>query len=215
MATCRAALTQALAAFKAIAPGDDLPIDELTTGLTEIGNLLLDLHEARGPMIDVDATADYTPGEDQRVRIQAGDTISVTLPNSIALNDGYDPYDYGFIAQNQTPAQGSAVAADGIAWRQPRDGTRIEIVGTTQALYLYRADLNAWMSTTGLGVDDELPINNRLTSAFTAMLAERLVDQWPGSFEPSPGLMRRAARGRMALMLQTGRARDGVIPDYL
>ena len=35
-------------------------------------------------------------------------------------------------------------AADGVYWRAPRDGARIEIVGTTQALYFYRDDTNAW-----------------------------------------------------------------------
>jgi hypothetical protein len=126
-----------------------------------------------------------------------------------------DPYDYGFSADQSAPPTGSTGPADGVQYRQPRDGTRIEIVGTTQALYFYRADLNEWRDAVNFGLDDETPLNSRYTSALAAMVAERLMEAWPGLYEPTPALARRIARGNAALMLQSGRARDPVQADYL
>lgn len=215
MATCRVVIAEALRALAAIAPGDDPAIDELTTGLEAVQNLILNLHEARGPLIDVDTTAaTYIAGENQRVRIQAGDTATITLPNSIAVTGQIDPNDYGFsLSLNAQPPQGSTAIADGLTWRQPRDGTRIEIVGTLQALYFYRADTNAWTQANGLTLDAELPLNNRYTSAFAAMLAERLAVFYPVPI--TPVLAKRIARGNAALMLRMGTARDPVMGQYL
>jgi len=214
MSTCRVVLSEALRAIRALDPGDDPTVDELNAGLEAIANLILDLHNARGPLTDVDVTADYIPGENQRVRIQAGFTVSVTLPNSIPIFNTPDPYDYGFSVDVTQPPVGSTGIADGVEWRQPRDGARVEIVGTTQALYFYRADTNGWYAATGFGIDDETPLNARYTSALAALTAERLVEQWPGLYEPTPGLAKRIARANAALMLQSATARDPVQGQY-
>ena len=214
MSTCRAVLSEALRALRALAPGDDPTIDEVNAGIEAIQNIVLDLHNARGPMTDVDVIADYTPGENQRVRIQAGFTVNVTLPNSVPIFNTPDPYDYGFSADVTQPPIGSTGIADGVQWRQPRDGARIEIVGTTQGLFFYRADTNAWYAAAGFGIDDETPLNSRYTSALAALTAERLLEQWPGLYEPTPGLAKRIARGNSALMLQSATARDPVQPGY-
>ncbi len=206
MSTVRVVIAEAMRALRALAPGDDPTADDLAVGLEAVQNLVLDIHEARGPLLDVDVTADLIPSENQRIRVQAGFDIDVTLPNAIPMFDGFDPYDYGFnpaFAQDQYAPQGSTGAADGIAFRQPRDGTRIEIVGTTQALFFYRADINQWMPATGLTVDTELPFNDRYRSAIGALLAERLMDVVSNA-QPSPGLSRRIARGAATMMLRTG-----------
>jgi hypothetical protein len=57
MPTCRVVISDALRALKAIAPGDMPHLDQLTLGLEALQNLSLELHEARGYLLDVDITA--------------------------------------------------------------------------------------------------------------------------------------------------------------
>ena len=182
-------------------------MDELTTGLAELQNLILDLHEGRGPMIDVDITsATYTPGENQRLRIQAGDTATISLPNSVAFTGQINPNDYGFsLSLVAQPALGSTAVADGVSWRQPRDGSRIQIVGTTQALYFYRADINAWTSALSLTLDAETPLNARYTAALAGLVAERMAVFYPGT-ALTPALIKRMARSNADLLLRMGTA---------
>jgi hypothetical protein len=206
MSTVRVVIAEAMRALRALAPGDDPTADDLIVGLEAVQNLVLDIHEARGPLLDVDVTVSLVPSENQRIRVQAGFDVAVTLPNSIPMYDGFDPYDYGFdpaTSGDQYAPQGATGAADGIYYRQPRDGARVEIVGTTQGLYFYRADINQWMPATGLTVDTELPFNDRYRSAIGAILAERLMDV-VATGQMTPALTRRIARGNAALMIRTG-----------
>ena len=177
MPSCRAVIKDALRALKVLAPGDDVHIDQLNAGLSGLQNLILELHEARGPLVDVDVSADYVANENQRCRIQAGDTVTVTLPNSVPIWPTYDPADYGFTGGSSTTTPGSTGVADGASFRQPCDGARIEVVGTTQGLWFYRADLNAWANAYGIGLDDEVPLNGRYAGPLGAFLAERIEDE--------------------------------------
>jgi hypothetical protein len=164
----------------------------------------------------VDVTGDYCPSENQRARVQAGDTITVTLPNAIPYYNGFDPYDYGFnpvTAEYDWAPQGTTAQADGIEYRQPRDGARIEIVGTTEALYLYRADLNEWMPAYGLTLSTEIPLNARYAGPLGALLADRLMEPLSVN-EPSPGLAKRVARANAALLIQAGTMRSPVRAQY-
>lgn len=200
-------------ALGALASGDDPTVDELTDSLSAVQDLLYDLHQARGPMRDIDVTDDWTAGENQRIRIQAGADINVTLPNSVRTFPYCRPYDYDFQGQTSNPIQGSTGIADGVEFRQPRDGTRIEIVGVNQALYFYRSDTNSWMAASGLALDDELPLSAPQTPHFTSGLIGRLMDVFPAQ-EPSPSVARRIARGNAALMLRPGVKRDQTVGEY-
>jgi hypothetical protein len=214
MPTCRAVIKDALRALKVMAPGDDVHIDQLAAGLSGLQNLILELHEARGPLVDVDIAADYVANENQRCRIQAGDTVTITLPNSIPIWPAFDPADYGFSGGVALPNPGSAAAADGATLRAPRDGSRIEVVGTTQGLWFYRADLNAWQNAYDLGLDDEIPLNQRYAGPLGAFLAERIEDELAVA-EPSPGVARRAALARAVLFMRPGAKRDPARAEYL
>ncbi|MHB8529731.1 MAG: hypothetical protein ACYC8V_09510 [Caulobacteraceae bacterium] len=231
MATARTVILDAFRSLKVIAPGDEPTIDEIALGLEAVQELILEIHESRGPLTDVDVTADYVASENQRVRVQAGYTVNITLPNAIPLFNLPDPYDYGFAIPIVIPPQGSTGQADGYSWRQPRDGTRIEVTGTGEGLYFYRSDLNAWMALYGptlqpgfvvspfapaysLIVDQELPLSSRFNAHLGALVAERLAESLPAPADLTPGLQRRAVRARAAIMLQTGRARDPVMADY-
>jgi len=215
MATCRAVILRSIRALRGIAPGDEPTADELAVGMEALQDLILTLHNARGVMCDIDVTADYTPGENQRVRIVLGSVVAITLPEGVQADPCWiDPFDYGFVAPSLTPASGSTGTPDGIQYRPPRDGARIEIVGTVQALYFYRADLNQWKPATGLALDDEMPLNERYTANVALLLADGLLDQWPDIAEPTPNLTRRIAGARAALMMQTGTARSPVMASY-
>lgn len=212
MATCRTVIADALRALRVIAPGDDPTADELVVSLEALQNLVLEQHEGRVPLVQVDVSAaTWIPSENQRLRIQAGSSTTVELPNSVPLTArSSDPCDYGFSASSSQSSvyipHGSTGSADNVAWRQPNDGARIEVVGATHALYFYRDDLNAWMPALGLTLDTELPLNARYSGHMGAILADRLLDSiGPGA--PSPALAKRIARAKIALATRTGAER--------
>jgi hypothetical protein len=213
MATARALIVDAMRMLRAIAPGDDPTADELDVGLDALTTLMQDLHEAAGPLLTIDVMADVVPAENQRIRIQPGFNVAVTLPNSVPLLCAYDPYDYGFMAGAGAPPVGSTAAADGVSSRAPRDFARIEIIGVQQGLWFFRDDLNDWVSAVALELDDESPINGRLTSSLGAVLAERMMDVL-ADIEPTDGLKRRIAKGNQALRLRVGARRDPVRAQY-
>ncbi|HEY2482500.1 MAG TPA: hypothetical protein VGI30_09950 [Caulobacteraceae bacterium] len=214
MPTCRTVIKDALRALKVIGSGDMAHVDQLNAGLSALQNLVVEFHEARGPLVDVDVTADYVANENQRVRVQAGDTVDITLPNSIPVWGAFDPYDYGFTGTPSWLASGSTGEADGFSFRAPTDWARIEVVGTTQGLWFYRADINSWMSAYALTLDTEIPLNARYAGPLGALLAERLIEELSLN-EPSPGFARRAVMARAALFLRTGSRRRPVRAEYL
>lgn len=197
MATLREIIVEGLRAFKALAPGDEPTVDELSMCLDLAQSIFRELHESRGPMTVVDVTDDYVAGENELVRVTDGYTVEVSTPNWVNIDTlkAADSYQ------------------DGLT-RAPRDGSRVEIVGETQALFFYRADTNAWVSAAGLAVDDELPLNARYRSAFSSVLAFRLCKSWPVNINPPAWLERDAARGNSTLMHRTGAGRDPVQADY-
>jgi hypothetical protein len=140
--------------------------------------------------------------------------VTVTLPNAVPIWPVWSAFDYGFTGQTAIPAQGTTNAADGVSWRQPDDGARIEVVGTTQGLWFYRADLNEWVNAYDIRLDDEVPVNQRYAGPLGAFLAERLEDELSTS-EPSPSVARRAALARAALFIRPGVARQPVRGEYL
>jgi len=208
MSTVRAAISQALRLLRASSPGDEPTAEELSVGLEAAQALVLEIHEGRGPLLTLDISANWTPGENQRLRVQAGADIEVTLPNTVAMFGNYDPYDYGFnpgaTDSASNPPLGSLNPADYVAWRPPTDGARIEIVGTQQGLYFYREDTNAWVSALGLAVDSELPFSQRLQGAFAALLAERLADVLGASGEVTPAQKARLIHAREQMFTRTG-----------
>ncbi len=223
MTTPRLAITRALRLLGAIAPGDGPTADELAVGLDELQDLILNLHEARGSLLTLDITGPLSgpvvPGENQRLRIQSGTTVTVTLPNSVAMFGGYDPYDYGFDGAYMNdpqvfPPAGSTGPADWVAWRPPQDGARIEIVGTQSGLYFYREDTNAWVSALGLSLDGAFPLNSRFDGEVAALLAERAADVLSGAPQITPTLQDRIRKAREALMTRTGTHRRETRGQY-
>ena len=214
MSLCRALITDALRAIRVLAPGDEPHVDDLTTALGMLSGLILDIHNARGPLLDVDVSAaTWIASENQRLRIQLGDTATVTLPNAVPLYVTWDPYDYGFSPPTPLPPQGVTGPADAVQFRAPRDGARIEIVAVTTALYFYRADINTWVSAYGLTLDVESPLNARYNHALIALLAESLSTVMPQAQLP-PLMLARISRARGVIFTQVGADRDPVKATY-
>ncbi len=222
MTTARLLIGRALRLLGATQLLDAPTAEELVVGLSALQDLVLALHEARGPLVTLDITGPLSgpvvPGENQRLRIQSGTTVAVTLPNSVALFGGYDPYDYGFGGAYMNdpqvfPPSGSTGPADWVAWRPPQDGARIEIVGTQSGLYFYREDTNAWVSALGLTLDGETPLNARYDGDVAALLAERAADELSRG-PMTPALMDRIRKGREALMTRTGTHRRETRGQY-
>ncbi len=213
MTTCREILADALSALGVVTFGGEATADEIEGGLAAMATILLDLHESRGPMREIDVSADFVASEDQRVRVAADAQVVVTLPNSIRWTRPRGTSDYGCVGSDRDPASaGSIGAADGVQSRPPRDGARVEIVGVTQALYFYRSDLNAWVSVGPLTIDGSSPLNTRYNGALAALVAERLCD--PMNVAPTPTLAKRIARGNAALMIRPATARRPARPAY-
>lgn len=202
MSTNREVIIDALRLFQGLAPGDDLNVDEIDAGLTAITNVIRDIHASRGPLKNVDVTADYTAGENERVRVQTGYTVSVTCPNSIIVATG----------------EGTSASADEdeATYRAPYDGTRIEIVGTSQDLRFYRADTNEWVSCGSLSIDGSMPLSAEYRPHIATMVAMALIDTWPaaGSIQPTPHIYRREGMARLRLMHQPGRVRTVLQAEY-
>ena len=213
MTTCRDVLVDALSALGVVTFGSEPTADEVDGGLAAMRRLILDLHDARGPMLQIDVNTDWMATENQRVRVEAGARVVISLPNSILVHQGSQG-DFGFASGvSAFGSSGQATPADGLLRRPPRDGSRIEIVGASQGLYFYRADINAWIAANPPLVDGPSPLNSRYDSALAALIAERLCD--PFDVSPSPLLTKRIARGKTALMLQSATSRASVLTTFL
>ena len=222
MPTCRDVIKEALRALKVIAPGEDPHIDQLTAGLRACQDVLLDLHEARGPVRDVDVPGNNPPpgfngqwvaNQNTRVRIGQGSSVTVILPNAVPMFPGEHLYDYAFQGAPCWNTQGSTGPADGVVWRAPSDGARIEVVGAASDLWFYRADLNQWLPVYDIRLDDEAPLNQRYRGPFAALTAERCVDEL--SVEgPSPWLARRIGAARATMFIRPGRPAEPAQAQY-
>lgn len=200
-------------ALRVLAAGEDPDVDELNEGLGALQSIVLEIHEARGPLLEVDISTNYTPSEEQRLRVKTGSNVVVTMPVSVPFAGAVDPYDYGFLGGVLSPPVGSTQPADGYQTRPPRDGARIEVVDVTHAISWYRGDIGAWQSALGLTLDGELPVSARYTSSLASLVAERLLDT-VGSGQMTPALATRIARGRTALFVRPGVWRDPVRAEY-
>lgn len=216
MATCRDLIIEAAERFKGLSPGDGLVVDEVAAGLRVIQQATQRYFGGMPPLLDVDVTADYTPGENERVRVQEGYTVSITLPNSIETS-GARSSDYGFAPT--TPARGSTSTADGQARRAPRDGSRIEIVhlssGSAPALYTFRADIDTWVDCANLTIDGSMPLNAAYLQDFAALMAIDLCGRWPTrDITPTAQMKVDEAMARGRLFLRPSVKRDPVRAEY-
>lgn len=189
-ALCRDIIRRAERWLLAQGAGDDTQAAEIIEGMEVLQDLILEFPglNVGGPWTDVDVTDDYTVGEDERVRVQDGYTVTITYPNTVP--DRVSAY--------------ALTAAEVLAWtgttRAPRDGSRAMIVaeGVTE-LRIYCADVGEWRSCYNLTKDSDVPFSASCHNGLAAMLAERLAlgKQSPDGrpVAPAPAVIDMARRG--------------------
>ncbi len=186
--TCRDIIRDALRELGVIAPGDELNVDDIEVGIVRLQTTTLALVEGRGPWTTVDVVDDYAPAEGERVRVSQGASVTITLPDTVDGGGGQR--------------------------RAPLDGARIAVVGTTQGVFLYRADLNAWVQADALSVDSQVPFNAVHHGGLAALLAVSLANAWPSRPTPTPPTLKRAADARAELMFAVGNPRPRLAADF-
>lgn len=187
---CRDIIGRAERWLLAHGAGDYTAAAELIEGMAVLQDLILEFPglNVGGPWTEVDVTADYEVGEDERVRVQDGYTVSITYPNTVP--DRVSAYAL-------TPSERLAWTG---ATRAPRDGSRAMVVaqGVTE-LRIYCADVGEWRSCYNLTADSSVPLPASCHNGLAAMLAERLAlgKQSPDGrpVSPAPAVIDMARRG--------------------
>jgi hypothetical protein len=150
---------------------------------------------AGGPWVDVDTSAAYTAGENQRIRVTGAPVI--TKPTSIIVDTG----------------AGSTSAADLYnATRRPiRNFTRIQVIGTGAGSWVYTAELGAWTSYSALALTDENPLGPKTDGGLGAALAVR-INRGRGAIDAD--IARESAVFRLSLAQQGGYSSEPVASQF-
>lgn len=190
--TVRDIITRAGRWLLDLGAGDQPHAAELSDGLQVLQDLIEELPGlgVGGPWVNVDITAAYEAREDERIRVQDGYTVAVTLPNTVEDYTGAPEY---FDRDSWTGAT-----------RAPRDGARVLIIGDgAQQLYVYNADVNSWLTALGLTISSTVPFSRTYHAGLAAMLAERLalgkIDRNGNPVAPAPAVIAMARNGETKL----------------
>lgn len=135
---------------------------DASNGLQDIRALILSL-PGMTHWKPVEVDDDYTAGENERVRVNSDDAVTVTIPFAVDSTRSIlyccDQY---------------AVVCEGYDDRAPKDGARVQVTDTNSnsaVTYYYRADLCAWMPAHGLTLDSLVPLNADMHAGLIARLA--------------------------------------------
>lgn len=148
---------------------------------------------------DVEATEDYTAGENERIRVNSDEEVTVTVPSAVSSARSI------LLCCNDF-----TLVCEGYDDRAPKDGARVQITdtgGTVSATYYYRADAGQWMRADALTMSSAVPLNADMHSGLTAILGERLGSMEPG-VPTSPSLVAEAAAARVRMRARYGKRQD-------
>lgn len=164
--------------------GDDalLP-SEQNNAIVTLQTIILSL-PGMANWIDVDTDADYTAGENERIRVTTSDPVTITVSDSVASSSRI------ILCCNQI-----TLACEGYDDRAPRDGARVGISDSysdAHATYYYRADIAQWTPATGLTVSSEIPLSADMDRYLVSMLALEL-----GATDPLTVALAQEGRQRM------------------
>jgi len=112
---------------------------------------------------DVDTAADYTAGENERVRVTSGNETVITIPGSVSSARSL------LYCCNQV-----SLVCEGYADRAPTDGARVCVtdeISDTAATYFYRSDIAQWSRADALTLDTECPLSADMDMYLAARLA--------------------------------------------
>jgi hypothetical protein len=115
---------------------------------------------------DVETAADYTAGENERIRVTTASSVSITVPTAVASSRSL------LWCCNQVE-----LVCTGYDDRAPKDGARVhvsDVFSSDNTTYFYRADIAQWTQANALTLDSDSPLSAEFNEGLSAMLAVRL-----------------------------------------
>ena len=176
---------------------DEVRPREMDRGMQVLQDIYLGLigSGAFGRMNDVVVTADYDAEEQDRILVNTGDDVTVTLPATV--DDAY--------------------AENGV--RPPRDGTIVivtDALSTARKTYIYDAtsDVAAgmWSAVEDMELSTQAPLAVRYRAGLEARMAVRLSEE--NGMAVTPELRRQEAQGIGALLHRFDAPERATQPDY-
>lgn len=161
----RELITDALEQIGAVDAAGTPSAQQASQGLRVLQNLVLNLPGQRW-WNEVETAADYTAGENERVRVTTDGAVTITVPTAVSSAERV------LYCCNQIELKCS-----GYDDRAPKDGARVhvsDVFSDDWALYMYRADIAQWTAAHDLTLDSELPLSGEWHEGLGAMLGARL-----------------------------------------
>lgn len=179
MTTNRDIITRAFRLIGQLAAGEVPTSDEASDALVTFQSIIFALPGIGFPdgLTEVDITADYTAGEDERIRSTSGSPV-VTLPTTITDSDG--------------------------TVRPPRNGARVQIIGSAGKFYLYVSAQGAWVALDDMALETVFPLGYEHEEGFASVLATRLAPEYGAVISEPLAIM--AERGNRLLRRAYNRA---------
>jgi len=160
MSTIRDLVTLALQKHRVIALGESPTAAEADAGLQAFQHVVDQVCQG---WIDVDVSAAYTAGEDERIRITSG-SPTITYPTTVV----------------------DAVTG---CQRAPRSGAKVAVISSAgvRTMHLYQADKGQWVEVSGLTLNSDCPFDAGLEDLATEAMGVRLAKQF-ADIDPREGL---------------------------
>lgn len=115
---------------------------------------------------DVETSASYTAGENERIRVTTASAVTITVPTAVASSRSL------LWCCNQIE-----LVCTGYDDRAPSDGARVhvsDVFSSDNTTYFYRADIAQWTPATALTLESDSPLSAEYDEGLGAMLALRL-----------------------------------------
>lgn len=181
MATCRDIVNGALRKIGKLAGGREPRTQDSTDALDSLRALYSYLVNsgAFGRMADIVPTgATYVAGENERIFRNSSETLSITLPEMVRVDQYRSPRPY--------PEEYPVYTTDHVNYdmRPPRDCAFVAIQDafTAQTVeYLYDGQRKLWVGLSGLELEDVAPLSARDADGLKCLLATRINDEFGGA----------------------------------
>ncbi len=161
MTTCAEIIRDALQRNQFLQDGEYPTPNEENGALRKLQAIILSL-PGMTHWRDVEASGNYTAGEDERVRVNVSSAVTITVPASVSS------------AHKQLWCCNQIVlTCSGYDDRAPRDGAKVGVsdaFSDAHVTYFYRSDKAEWLAATDLTRDSEIPLNQDMDQGLTALL---------------------------------------------
>lgn len=186
--TVRQILIDAVEQIGAKDAGENLEAGYGAQGLRIYQNMVLNLPGMRW-WNEVEASANYTAGENERVRVIVDTAVSITVPVAVSSAQKV------LFCCNQIELKCS-----GYDDRAPKDGARVHVsdaFSDSAFTYFYRGDIAQWTQANALTLDSEVPLSSEWDEGSAAMLAARWARYFGVPLDPVTGALAISTESRM------------------